>query len=203
MRESAERDLAVAGELGRMADARIRELESERREFQTLIRMCLQQFEFQYGKRQRGWDAQFLMDRCEALLGIQPQDAAIDSSSAFADYLPLSPVRVAPGEYAIKDRSGRTLWTIDGAALADWVCQSVNGYDGAVAAMAKVNPAIDESLLRWLTEFRQRRQKVSDDAVKNLGSPDKDTPKWMDVDHLLGIIDAAMPSLNSLPSESH
>lgn len=135
MRDSVERDLAVADDLGRMADARIRELESERREFQTLIRMCLQQFEFQYGKRQRGWDAKFLMDRCEALLGVQPQDTAIDSASAFADYLPLSPVRVAPGEYAIKDRGGRTLWTMDGAALADWVCQSVNGHDGAIAAM--------------------------------------------------------------------
>lgn len=50
---------------------------------------------------------------------------------------------------------------------------------------------LDESLFHWLTEFRQRRQKVSDDAVKNLGSPDKDTPKWMDVDHLLRIIDDA------------
>lgn len=68
MRESAERDLAVADDLGRMADARIRELESERREFQTLIRMCLQQFEFQYGKRQRGWDAKFLMDCLESVL---------------------------------------------------------------------------------------------------------------------------------------
>lgn len=49
--------------------------------------------------------------------------------------------------------------------------------------------AMDDSLLGWLAEFRQRRQRVSDDALKNLGNPDKDTPKWMDVDHLLEIID--------------
>lgn len=45
-----------------------RTLESERRELTTLIRMCLQQFEFQYGKRQRGWDAKFLMGRLESVL---------------------------------------------------------------------------------------------------------------------------------------
>lgn len=143
MRDTPERDLAVADELGRMADARIRELESERREFQALIRMCLQQFEFQYGKRARGWDAKFLMDRCEALLGIQVQDTAIDTSSAFADYLPLTPVRLAPGEYVIKDRNGRTLWTMDGAALADWVCQSTNGYDSAIGERDELSEEIE------------------------------------------------------------
>lgn len=135
MKDSPDRDLAVADELARMAGTRIRELEAERKEFQVLIRMCLQQFEFQYGKRERGWDARFLMDRCEAILGVSVEDTAIPSSSAFADYLPLSPHRFAPGEYAIQSRSGATLWTMNGAALADWVCQSVNGYDGAITAM--------------------------------------------------------------------
>lgn len=49
---------------------------------------------------------------------------------------------------------------------------------------------MDLTHANWLAEFRQRRQKVSDDAIKNLGSPDKDTPKWMDVDRLLEVIDA-------------
>lgn len=67
------------------------------------------------------------------------------SDAAFTDYLPLSAVRFAPGEYAIKDRTGRTLWTMSGAALADWVCQSVNGYDSAVSAMVNKSEVIDHT----------------------------------------------------------
>jgi len=69
MKDSVERDLAVADELGRMADARIKELEHERTDLRRVLRMCLQQFEFTYGKRKRGWDAQYLMEECGALLG--------------------------------------------------------------------------------------------------------------------------------------
>lgn len=49
-------------------------------------------------------------------------------NDTFEDLLPLTPVRTAPGEYDVKDRSGRVLWHMEGASLADFVCQSVNGY---------------------------------------------------------------------------
>lgn len=55
-------------------------------------------------------------------------DEVIRTIDAFEDYLPLSAVRVAPGEYEIKSRDGRTLWRMEGASLADWVCASCNGY---------------------------------------------------------------------------
>jgi hypothetical protein len=54
---------------------------------------------------------------------------AVQTIDAFAEYLPLSAVRTAPGEYDIKDRKGRTLWRMDGASLADWVAASCNGYE--------------------------------------------------------------------------
>lgn len=54
----------------------------------------------------------------------------IRTIDAFQDYLPLSAVRVAPGEYEIRDRSGRVLWRMEGASLADWVCASVNNFLG-------------------------------------------------------------------------
>jgi hypothetical protein len=69
MRDSTERDLAVAEALGSMADARIKELEQTCADLRQVVRMCLQQFEFTYGKRSRGWDAQYLMARCGAVLG--------------------------------------------------------------------------------------------------------------------------------------
>lgn len=45
-----------------MRDA-IRELEKDRDGLLTVARMALQQFEFTYGQRKKGWDAKFLMDR--------------------------------------------------------------------------------------------------------------------------------------------
>ena len=69
MRDSIERDLAVTEELGHMADARIKELEQTCANLRQVVRMCLQQFEFIYGKRKRGWDAQYLMARCHSVLG--------------------------------------------------------------------------------------------------------------------------------------
>jgi hypothetical protein len=60
---------------------------------------------------------------------------AAEQSGSFQDLLPLTPVRIAPGEYEVKTRDGCLLWRMDGAALADWVCASVNGYDAAVNAL--------------------------------------------------------------------
>lgn len=60
---------------------------------------------------------------------------------AFEDYLPLTAVRVAPGEYEIKSRDGRTLWRMEGAALADWVCASVSGYDAAMRGLKHLRSA--------------------------------------------------------------
>lgn len=54
---------------------------------------------------------------------------------AFDDYLPVSAIRTAPGEYDIRSRGGRVLWRMEGAALADWVCASVNGYDAMRRAL--------------------------------------------------------------------
>lgn len=62
----------------------------------------------------------------------------------FEDYLPLSSVCIAPGEYEIKDRNGRVLWRMEGAALADWVCASVNGYDGMSRQIAQADAARKE-----------------------------------------------------------
>lgn len=71
--------------------------------------------------------------RAASLQPPSPQSEEI--ASGFTEYLPLAPVRIAPGEYEVKARDGRTLWRMDGAALADWVCASVNGYDAAIAAL--------------------------------------------------------------------
>jgi|ERR1041385_8026831 hypothetical protein len=84
MRDSPERDLAIAEELGHMADARIKELEQTCADLRQVVRMCLQQFEFTYGKRSRGWDAQYLMARCGAVLGMvdNNQKSPTESSGA-------------------------------------------------------------------------------------------------------------------------
>jgi len=58
------------------------------------------------------------------------------NGESFDDYLPLTAVRTAPGEYDIMSANGRRLWFMEGASLADWVCASVNGYDGALRAIA-------------------------------------------------------------------
>lgn len=62
---------------------------------------------------------------------------AITSSAVegFEDLLPLAAVRFAPGEYEVRARDGRTLWRMEGAALADWVCASVNGYNAALESL--------------------------------------------------------------------
>lgn len=66
---------------------------------------------------------------------VRPDDA-IQTIHGFDDYLPLSAVRIAPGEYEVKDRSGRTLWHMEGASLADWVCASANGYNAMQGILA-------------------------------------------------------------------
>lgn len=48
---------------------------------------------------------------------------------------------------------------------------------------------IDASLEKCLEAIRKRRAEVDRTALQNMGSPDKDTPTWMDIDHLLEIID--------------
>ena len=48
---------------------------------------------------------------------------------------------------------------------------------------------IDASLEKCLEAIRKRRAEVDRTAVQNMGLPDKDRPTWMDVDHLLEIID--------------
>lgn len=83
MRDSVERDLAATKELGHMADARIKELEQTCADLRQVVRMCLQQFEFTYGKRKRGWDAQYLMARCGAVLGT-PDQRRQDEDDDFA-----------------------------------------------------------------------------------------------------------------------
>lgn len=60
---------------------------------------------------------------------------AVRSPEGFDDYLPFTAVRTGPGEYDIMASNGHRLWFMEGAALADWVCASVNGYDGAIRAM--------------------------------------------------------------------
>lgn len=70
----------------------------------------------------------------------------------FEDLLPVVAVRTAPGEYDVRDANGRTLWRMEGAALADFVCQSVNGYS-AMRLTAHV--------------LAERRPVVTADEVRN------------------------------------
>lgn len=79
MKDSIQRDLAVADALGEMADARIRELERTCADLRQVVRMCLQQFQFTYGKRKRGWDAQYLMARCRTVLGNTDDEGDADA----------------------------------------------------------------------------------------------------------------------------
>lgn len=48
----------------------IAQLEKDCDELRQVARMSLQQFEFQYGKRGRGWDAAFLMERLSGVLAL-------------------------------------------------------------------------------------------------------------------------------------
>jgi hypothetical protein len=48
---------------------------------------------------------------------------------------------------------------------------------------------VDASLEKCLEAIRKRRAEVDRTAVQDMGLPDKDRPTWMDVDHLLQIID--------------
>lgn len=49
-------------------------------------------------------------------------------TEGFEDRLPLKAVRIAPGEYRIESCDGVRLWYMEGAALAEWVVESINGY---------------------------------------------------------------------------
>lgn len=121
MRDSAERDLAVANELGHMADARIKELEQTCADLRQVVRMCLQQFEFQYGKRGRGWDAKFLMERLAAVIaeseGSGPCAAspATDAAPAIEAAKEIVPTCLSRTCF-IKDCSYDDCWGCDGAA---------------------------------------------------------------------------------------
>jgi hypothetical protein len=64
----------------------------------------------------------------------------------FDDLLPLAAVRTAPGEYDIMSSDGRRLWFMEGASLADWVCQSVNGYAAMLATMNLRSPKTQAEL---------------------------------------------------------
>lgn len=57
---------------------------------------------------------------------VPSQPSARVAADTFDDLIPLTAERVAPGEYEIKARDGRRLWIMDGAALAEWVCESTN-----------------------------------------------------------------------------
>lgn len=46
----------------------IKELEKDRDALRQVARMALQQFEFTYGKRTRGWDAVYLMERLQSVI---------------------------------------------------------------------------------------------------------------------------------------
>src|ERR1041385_147312 len=88
MRDSPERDLAIAEELGHMADARIKELEQTCADLRQVVRMCLQQFEFTYAKRSRGWVPQYRRARCGAVWGRgeKNQKSTTESSGALCGF---------------------------------------------------------------------------------------------------------------------
>lgn len=64
------------GERGAMIET-INGLECERDNLLQVARMALQQFEFTYGKRKRGWDAKYLMERLQTTIA-NPECAETD-----------------------------------------------------------------------------------------------------------------------------
>jgi hypothetical protein len=64
----------------------------------------------------------------------------------FDDWLPLTARRIAPGEYEILTAEGHRLWYMEGAALAEWVCATINS-----------RPALDA-----LREWRQADEAMTE-----------------------------------------
>lgn len=49
-----------------------------------------------------------------------------EANAGFEGWLPLTAVRLAPGEYKITARDGTVLWYMEGRSLAEWVCATLN-----------------------------------------------------------------------------
>lgn len=155
-------------------------------------------------------------DRRVPFVGSTDKEEA-PAERVFVDHLPLESVRLAPGEYAIRDRKGRTLWTMNGAALADWVCASVNGYDAALAAIARDDGLADHTqrLVDLFTKkaielhktpgaFTNQLAFVAAQYVNSLASPTQDgltDPRDMTDDELRAEIKAHESRLYSLKCE--
>lgn len=103
-------------------------LEKDRDALRQVARMALQQFQFTYGQRARGWDAKFLMERLEAVIAesegaspswatvIEPaSDAANEAANKIADYFN-APPSVVPGVEQIINRVIHTAATTSPAA---------------------------------------------------------------------------------------
>ena len=73
------------------------------------------------------------------------------SEATFDDLLPLSARRTAPGEYDIVDKDGRRLWFMEGAALAEWVCLTLNS-----------RPTL-KALEEWGAAYRRYQSELEND----------------------------------------
>lgn len=85
----------------------IKELERDRDELRQVARMSLQQFEFTYGKRGRGWDAAYLMERVATAI-------TNSQGSAPADLAPVA----QPPEQSFQDRVRPWMIACFGAEIA-------------------------------------------------------------------------------------
>lgn len=60
---------------------------------------------------------------------------ADEERTGFDDWLPVRAERIAPHEYKIVTCGGLPLWYMEGAALAEWICERINAIPdpGAVS----------------------------------------------------------------------
>jgi hypothetical protein len=58
----------------------------------------------------------------------QQLDVQAKASEGFDDYLPLRPSCIGPGEWQIFNAQGHFLWYMEGASLAEWICEAVNQH---------------------------------------------------------------------------
>lgn len=107
---------------------------------------------------------------------------ADEERTGFDDWLPVRAEYIAPGEYKIVTCGGLPLWYMEGAALAEWICERINAgvYDDATDAAFEQYLKTDPDVQRALKQAADARTPTIPDpgAVSGQGwQPMDSAPK--------------------------
>lgn len=97
--------------------------------------------ESRYGCEEIIGDNEWRSVYCKCVFISAPTESTeeVEGQASFADYLPLSPRRIAAGEWEIVGANGHRVCYIEGAAITEWLCARAN------AEQCKLNNSLPES----------------------------------------------------------